>query len=515
MSELVHTETQQIDGAISRTQSLFSDGSKIEIFQKGDKLLSTKEISSDGSYRLYNAEDVKIEEMTSDGTFRKFDPQTSFLKEEKSSDGTIKTFHENGNLSTIKTLDGKYFCYYENGNLSEKEENGNILKLYADGHTAYELKDGYLTIDSDFYSFYRLGVKTKDTATHWQEGISLDPTKKTLICLGGDQTKDAQTANGNINVFFNVLGLSYEQKENIQLCSCYRPNCPRRLCRLLNQTGNTTQQVENDYRREILQRFMPFIAQVKDGKLERYSGEKLAENFRNIIIQAHCYGANDLPRFSQVFNETMSKVGYTDKEQKNAMRQIICITNNSQREFKDNLGFTTIHRYSVTDGQFEPEYKEEFSAGYPLFLEKHSEFSKKNGSKASFVSLRPNEMLMIFDKVLTKGSEHNSGFWDTESEDLTTVGKKQADLMQRIGQFWYSNTAEITSVSELIKKASEGSSSAEFVKKSVAAGQKLSREQQSVLKNKHILKSAWNKFNSPDVAPEKTGIYKFLSAKYR
>lgn len=58
------------------------------------------------------------------------------------------------------------------------------------------------------------------------------------------------------------------------------------------------------------------MAQVKDGKLEKYSPEELYENFRNIIIQAHCYGANDLPILSQVFKEAMTSLGYSQKEQK-------------------------------------------------------------------------------------------------------------------------------------------------------------------------------------------------------
>ena len=515
MAEIINEQIRQIDGRINVITQDFSDGSQIEIVKNGDNLRSRKEINPDGSYRTYNAQNQKTEEQTSDGTWRKFNPQTAFLIEEKNADGSIKTFHENGNLSTIRTADGRYYSYYENGNLSVREEKDNILHLFFDGRCAYEFKNGNLTINPDYYSFYRLGVKTKDNETHWEEKTILDPTKKTLVCLGGDQTKGPKAANGNINVFAQVLGLSPEQIDKMQLCSCYRPHCERGLHSLLSKTGKLERQVECDYKREILQKFMPFMAKIKDGKQERYSGEELAGNFRNIIIQAHCYGANDLPRFKKVFSETMEQLGYTDKERQTAMRQIVCITNNSQREFTDNLGFSCIHRYSVKDGQFEPEYEERFSAGYPVFLQKHSDFKAQAGVKSSFISLRANEMLMIFDKVLTHGNEHDAGFWTTNTDNLTVVGKKQADLMKRIGRYWYNNAEDISSISDFVIKAAEGSEAAAFVEKSLAAGQKLKREQQNVLKNKHILKSAWNKFNSPDVAPDKTGIYKLLSEKQR
>ena len=507
--------TQQIDGRINVITQYFSDGSQIEITKNGDNLRSRKETAPDGSYCIYNAQNRKTEEQTSDGTWRKFNPQTSLVSEERNADGTIKNFYENGNLSTLRTADGRYYSYYENGNLSVREEDDYAVHLDSTGRCLYEFKNGNLTINPDYYSFYRLGLKTKDNETHWQEKTTLDPTKKTLVCLGGDQTKGPKAANGNINVFAKVLGISQEQIDKMQLCSCYRPNCDARLRILLNKAGKVAQQIENDYKREILQKFKPFMAKVKDGKLERYSGEELAGNFRNIIIQAHCYGANDLPRFKKVFSETMEQLGYTDKERQNALRQVVCITNNSQREFTDNLGFSCIHRYSVKDGQFEPEYEEKFSDGYPVFLQGHSDFKRQTGIKSSFVSLRKNEILMIFDKILTQGLEHNSAFWTTKIANLTLVGKKQADLMKRIGQFWYNNTDNITSISDFIIKAAKGSPSAVFVEKSLAAGQKLKREQQNVLKNHHILKSAWNKFNSHYIAPNKTGIYKLLSEKQR
>lgn len=512
MASLIKEETLQIDGKLYMMRQQFSDGHKIETTKKEDKILIKKIFNSDGSYIVLNGDNYKIEELTSEGIQRKFDPSTKKIIKEISKDGTVKTFYPNGRLSTVTTADNTSFRYYENGNLSNHEEKDYALSLDYNGKLEYELKDGNLTINPDYFSFYRLGIKTKDTQTHWQEKTTLSPHKKTLVCLGGDQTKDAKAANGNINAFTSVLGLSKKQLDTMQLCSCYR-SYNYNILHLLRKLGGTRHQVNNDFTREILQKFMPFMAHARHGKFEKYTGEELAANFRNIIIQAHCAGANDLSYFSKTFNETLHQLGYTKQEKQKAMQQIICITNNSQREFTDDLGFTMIHRYSVKDGQFEPEYESQYSDAYPLYVENHPDFISLKGKKSSFISLKPNEVLMIFDKILKSGDEHNEAFWTTDIEKLTIIGKKQVNLMQRIGQFWYNNSNDVPNTENLLISCSQGTEIENFVRKSITDGKKLKMEQRNPLKNHHILKSAWNKFNNPDITAENTGINKFLSLK--
>ena len=211
----------------------------------------------------------------------------------------------------------------------------------------------------------------------------------------------------------------------------------------------------------------------------------------------------------------MTLLGYSQKEQKNALRQVICITNNSQREFRDNLDFTMIHRYSVKDGQFEPEYETKFSDGYPEFLKDIAEYTAQKGEKAAFVPMKNNEVLMVFDKVLIDGSEHNAGFWTTNENNLTEVGRKQALLMKNIGTFWYNNQKDLPDVVNLLEECSKQNGLEDFVQNSLQQGKKLKKSQQNVLENPLILKSAKNKFKSPDYEPEKTGIYKLLSQNVR
>lgn len=508
MSNLINEEKVEVDGRL-KTIQYFSDGSKIEIVEYNNVIRSKKEIRPDGSYCVYNVDGIKIEELTSDEVFIKYNSTTKNKTEERYKDGKVIIFHQNGNISSIKTKDS-YISYYENGNLASQQEENYEISLDILGNKQYELKDGNLYVNPKFFSYYKLGIKTQDTDTHWQEEVTLNPKKKTLICLGGDQTKDARSANGNINSFAKVIGLSPEQLDTIQMCSCYRP-INMGISRLFRKTGGESKQINDDYSREILSKFMPFMAQIKDNKFVRYSGDEVANNFRNIMIQAHCAGANDLGKFSKVFNKTMTELGYKDKEISKAMQQIICITSNSQREFTDELGFTLIHRYSVKDGQFEPEYDENFSDGYPLMLQNHPNFIKREGKKSSFIKLKANEMLMVFDKVLTKGNEHNDGFWTTDKDSLTPIGKQQAELMKQIGLFWYTNTNDISDVEDMIKISSQGKETEKFVIRSLDLGRKIKAEQRNPLKNHHILKKMKNQFNDPNYIPEEIGIFKALA----
>lgn len=518
MTEVLKENISDIDGGWCILTQELSDGSRREIRKHDSIISSVKTIDKDGSYIILNADKVKVEELTADGYLRIYNPQTQKLSKEISPEKITKTFHENGNIETlIDEQNNIYESYYENGNLAIHQEKNYEIYKGVSGSINYEFKGDTLTINPDWFSYYRLGTKSINNDIHWEEKVSLNPKKKTLLCLGGDQTKDSAKANGNINAFLGVLGLSTEEKANIQLVSCYRPYNSR-LRYIWRMAKGFKQQIENDYKREILQKFIPFMARYNGEKWERLAPKELMENFRNIIIQTHCAGANDLPRFTEIFKQTMTKLGYSKDLQKNALKQIICITNNNQRELTDDLGFTTFHRYSVKDGQFEPEYKTMYSSEYPLFLQDDTKFVAQKGNAAALIETKQNEMIMAFDKILlyaSRGEEHNEGFWVTEKLDLTTVGKYQSQLMGEIGKFWYHNDKEVPDVTDLIKKIAKEPHLRNFCNKALLSGKKIKSEKRSTLFNHHILKSEWNKFKSSDTDTPKTGIYKLLSEKYR
>lgn len=511
-------ETQSVDGCSCVITQKLSDGSTREIFKHGKDIMATKTILPDGSYTKFNADNLKIEELSADGYLREYNPLTQKLRKETTPEKITTTFYDNGNIETIRDLQKEtYASYYENKNIAFYETRDYEIYKDINGNVNYEFKDGKLEINPDWFSYYRLGVKSQNNKEHWEENVTLNPKKKTLLCLGGDQTKDARTANGNNNAFVGVLGLSDEQKDNLQQVSCYRP-INSRLRYLWHRAGGLAKQIEKDYKREILQKFMPFMARKNNDKFEKLTDEELKENFANIMIQTHCYGANDLVRFNKVFKDALSELGYSETTQKAALKQIICITANSQREMTDNLDFSCFHRYSVKDGQFEPEYETKYSAAYPVFMQDHKSFTAEKGNQTAFITTKPNEMIMAFDKILlyaSRGEEHNEGFWVTEKLDLTYVGKCQARLTERIGQFWYQNHDDVPDVQNLVQKVTEKTSLHAFIKKALTSGKKIKAENKNMLTNHHILKSEWNKFKNPNIKSAQNGIYKILSDKYK
>lgn len=385
-------------------------------------------------------------------------------------------------------------------------------------------------IDDDLkFSYFHLGMKSNDNENHWIEQCVLNPNKKTLLCLGGGGTIDARAANGNCNCFVDVLGLADEEKSELQLVSCYRPDY-KKIRNIQQNPANLIKNINDDYKREILQKFMPFMAQRIDGKFERLTNECLAKNFRNIMIQAHCAGVDDLPKFTKIFKQAMTKLGYSPAVQKHALKQIICVTNNSQREFTDDLGFTIIHRYSLFAGQTSASYDGKYSHAYPLFINQKEVFEDKNGHNMAFIQMKPNEMFMVYDKIAKdiydraeyfdwnyslQEVEHNEAFWMTNPEELTTVGKYQARLMAKLGRFWYNNRQEVPDVLHLLKRITDNSALQAQFRKAVNSGKKLKTEKNNLLVNHHILKSEWNKFKNQNIPALKSGIYKLLSDKYK
>ncbi|MBQ7633163.1 MAG: hypothetical protein IJS88_03530 [Alphaproteobacteria bacterium] len=518
MVEVISEKKQAFDGNFCVITQELSDGSTRKISKRDDKITNTKTIQKDGSYILLNDSNVKIEELTGDGYLRKYNPETQKLEQETTPDDIVTEFYDNGNIKSISDMEnGIYTSYYENGNLERREEPDYEICKDIDGNTNYEVKDGKMTINPDYFSYYRLGLKSKNNDIHWEEKVILDPKKKTLLCLGGNQTKTARIANGNINKFADSLGLTPEQKDNMQMLACYRPYSRQIEHAWLKVTEWSTQ-VEDDYRREILQKFTPFMARNVDGNLVKLPDKELIENFGNIIIQSHCLGVDDLVGFSIVFKEKMTELGYPKELQSKALKQVICITDNSQRDLTDDFGFTTIHRYSVKDGQIKPTYDQNYSAEYPVFVQDYQDFSDKKGNKAAFITTRPNEMIMVYDSILTDDDqmrEHNEAFYTTDEKNLSQVGKLQARLMAKIGQAWYDNKSEMSDIVTFLQKITDKSTLHPFVTKALSFGKKLKAEKKNALINHHILKSAWNKFKNPSIEAPKTGVYKLLSKKYR
>ncbi len=382
----------------------------------------------------------------------------------------------------------------------------------------YTLEDGKLWINPKLSYFFVMGMKTTENDEHWTEKFILDPHKKTIIYFGGDQTKNARAANGYINQFTKTFGFSADQQQNMQMLSYYY-NLPTEVQRTFRRATNFKDLAQDSYLREVLKVFMPFIANEAKSGWIKLPDTDLLNNMRNIMFATHCYGTEQMLKVINALKKQMLSLGYKEKLVNTALKQILCITNNSQLEMTENIPTTTLQRYSAADGQSDSDYDIKISNSYPMHLFEHPEFKKIKGKKSAFIKLKENDILMGFDKILTStnmqysSTEHNNAFFVTDKKQLTKVGQNQMELMRLIAQYWYNNHDKMPSATNLLKQVSKGTDLEMFVATSILNGEILKKEHNNPLLNPHYLKVAVNRFKNPDIEPEHTGIWKWLEKK--
>lgn len=379
----------------------------------------------------------------------------------------------------------------------------------------FALEDGKLRINPNLSYFFVLGMKTQENKEHWTEKFILDPHKKTMICFGGDQTRDARAANGYINQFIKTFGFSDVQQQNMQMLSHYY-NWPVEFQRTFHRATNFKELIQDSYLREVLKVFMPVIATENKSTWTKLPDKDLLNNMRNIMFVTHCYGTGQMIKVINTLKQKMLSLGYEEKLIDRALKQILCITNNSQLEMTENIPTTTLQRYSVADGQSERKYNSKYSNSYPVHLDTHTEFKKIKGKKSAFIELKPNDVILAFDKILKSttrqgsGTEHNDGFFTTDKKQLTKIGQDQMELTHLIIQYWYNNHDEMPNVIDLLKKVSKGTNLEMFVGTSILNGEILKKEHDNPMRNPHFLEVVKNRFENPDIEPEHTGIWKLL-----
>jgi len=401
--------------------------------------------------------------------------------------------------------------------INEPKPKKEPVYAYSEsGELLYKLEDGYLQVNPKFSSYLRMGMKTTENAEHWTTEFVLDPRKKTIICFGGDETRDARAANGNVNAFVKTLGFTKEQLDKMQMVGHYQ-DIPKGFHRVLfYMATNTDELCDNDYVRETLKVFMPFIAKKTESGWRKIPSQNLLNNMQNILMVTHCYGTSVMIEVLNILKQEMVTLGYDQQLIDTALKQILCVSNNTQLELTENIPTTILHRYSVADGQSDSTYDTRYSNSYPLHVDKHPEFSKIKGEKAAFVKLKKNEMLMAFDKILmsvdTKWSsdEHNGAFFTTDPQNLTPVGREQMQLLQLIAQYWYHNHDEIPDVIDLLRTVTQGTDLGLFVATSILRGEILKKEHNNPLRNPHSLDVVANRFRNKEIEPEHTGIWKWL-----
>lgn len=401
--------------------------------------------------------------------------------------------------------------------MSDEPTDDDCFSYSPEGKLQYKIEKGKLWYDPEYHSYIKIGMKTKDNDEHWTEDFALDPKKKTVFIWGGDGTKTARAANGNINSSINALGFTDEQQNNMQMLACYYPE--NRYILEDVAYGDVTNFGElsmNDIQREVLRVYHPFIAEKTEQGWKKLPSNELLDNMRNILHCTHCRGTDEMGSIENIIQKEMLALGYEEALIDKALKQNLCITNNSQRQFDDNPKITTLHRYSVYDGQFESDDIYNITNSYPAHLAKSVEYNKFKGNKSSFIILGKNETLMVFDKILSNETEssnkdeHNQAFFTTNPECLSEVGKKQLKLMLSVAQGWYKKHNEMPSAEDLVRQCGQDAGLEVWTSKSFVAGKLLQKEHNNPLKNPHVLEVAKNRFNNPNIEPEHTGVWKLL-----
>lgn len=483
-----------------------------------DKILHRIVKHSDGSTESYNQWNQLEHRILSDGTT--LDYNNGILHTKCLSDGTREEYFDNGQISLYKNSDGSLIInYYENGekSMTADYKNKHFIAYSADGKIKFDLTPEQSFINEKYYPIIKLGVKDRNYENHWREDIVLNPHKKTILFFGGRATYNGKDANGYLNSVIDIFGMSGAQIADTQLVSAYRSLKHETLGHYISLTGNgfdIKEYKKQTYKKEILSKLMPFMAQQYNGVWERIPPQQLYANFRNLMLMCHCYGAQDICTVADILRQTMTKLGYNPEVQNHALRQVVCITNNTQREFNDNTGFTTFHRYSVFDGQWRKQYDKQYSDDYPVFLENYPAFHQYKKSKAAFVNLNKNEMLLVFNKVLRYKcdmDEHNSAFWTVDKKILTSAGKMQAELIKSIGRHWLEDNNKITSAADFMKQSAQKLKLRQQVSAALINGRKLQKDKINPLHNHSILSSAYEKYKSMGFSPKKHGVWKLLS----
>ena len=158
--------------------------------------------------------------------------------------------------------------------------------------------------------------KSKENKHGWEriDIDDIDTTKPVLLCFGGNNTTIdryanfmAKTAERLLNItpsdkYLNIYSISYHHDKDEQSES----------------EDEIAAMSEKDISRIVDALFLPLVT-CKDGRISTVQAQK---NMRNINIFSFSYGSKIVNDLTNAFADIMVKLGYTDDETKDILKQI-------------------------------------------------------------------------------------------------------------------------------------------------------------------------------------------------
>ncbi len=261
------------------------------------------------------------------------------------------------------------------------------------------------------------GVRDYNADNHWRdcdEEFSL-LGKKTILILPGSGAQSAKQANGMCKIAEDLLPEA--QKDKWQICSMhYEGDDMGKIPMVIRAT-------------DLLDNYLVplFTTKDKEGDLHKIDAQTAAQNLRNVVIFAHCYGGYVVKEIERKMSELMTEIGYTDKERDNIMKQTIVIQHNNIdtniSEYHSKM--TNLIRITQQD---EKNGLDGYECGN---LTHYISQQKLPSGIPTYIKLSANDRILLSSRITSDGIEEHGGYW-VPPKYKTSMGKNEEIMFRQI-----------------------------------------------------------------------------------
>lgn len=207
-------------------------------------------------------------------------------------------------------------------------------------------------------NYIGLGCRNLEAEHHWQEIDSpaiFNSRRKKILILTGDGTETAEETNGMCKAVAQIFAGWKEPPEiygiyykNSGSCAVHRlhqkADCNQLDDRLYPLGRKPAPYLDGFYQQQIL----PLVS--AQGGKKRLTVEEAAQNLRDLPVVTHCHGSTVLMELEKKLQQSMSDLGYSDKERKYILRQLFSLNIASAMPL-DQTETTALHIISQADGK--------------------------------------------------------------------------------------------------------------------------------------------------------------------